>query len=70
MTTGTAVSGVVLGPDLPVLAALEAATAVTQAAIDRHAPAAETIAAAEIEEATLLAYARRAGAEAELEAGS
>lgn len=57
------------GPELPTRGELDAATAATQAAIDRHAPAAEVIAAAEIEAGALHAYAHRPGAEAELQAG-
>jgi creatinine amidohydrolase/Fe(II)-dependent formamide hydrolase-like protein len=57
------------GPDLPTRADLDAATAATQTAIDSRAPAADVIAAAEAEEAVLLAYALRPGAEAELQAG-
>ena len=57
------------GPELPTRADLDAATAATQAAINRRAPAAEVIAAAEIEAGALHAYAHRPGAEAELQAG-
>jgi hypothetical protein len=63
-------SPLVYGPDLPALADLDAATAATAAAIaDPAATPADVMAAAEAEEATLLAYARRPGAEAQLEAG-
>ena len=64
-----AVEGQVYGPELPTRAELDAATAATLSAIGRHAPAAEVIAAAEIEAGALLAYAHRPGAEAELQAG-
>jgi hypothetical protein len=58
------------GPGLPALADLEAATAATQAVLaDPAATAAERIAAAEAEEAVLLAYARRPEADAVLQAG-
>jgi hypothetical protein len=60
----------VYGPDLPARADLDAATAATAAALaDPAASSADMLAAAEAEEATLLAYARQAGAEAELQAG-
>ena len=64
-------SPVAYGPDhLPTLADLEAATAATAAVLaDPGATAADRIAAAEAEEATLLAYARRPEAEAVLQAG-
>jgi hypothetical protein len=59
------------GPDLPTLADLEAATSATAAVLaDPAATAADRIAAAEAEEATLLAYARRPEAEAVLQAGT
>lgn len=67
--TATLSQGQVYGPELPMRAELDAATAATAAAIGRHAPAAETIAAAEREETTLRAYAHRPSAEAELQAG-
>lgn len=58
------------GPGLPTLADLEAATAVTEAVVaDPGATVTDRIAAAEAEEATLLAYARRPEADAVLQAG-
>jgi len=64
-------NGGVYGPQLPVLGDLDAATAATAAAIaDPAAGSAEVIRAAELEEATLLAYLHRPEAEAVLEAGA
>lgn len=58
------------GPDLPTLADLQAATAATEAVFAHPgATPADRIAIAEAEEATLIAYARRPEAEAELQAG-
>jgi hypothetical protein len=58
------------GPDLPTRADLDAVTANTAAVLaDPAAGRADRIRAAEAEEAVLTAYARRPGAEAELEAG-
>ena len=55
---------------LPTRADLDAATARTAAAIsDPSASLADVERAAEMEEATLIAYLQRPGAEAELEAG-
>lgn len=51
------------------LADLRSATAKTQAAIDRKAPAAEVIAAAEAEAGVLHDYEQRPGARAVLKAG-
>jgi hypothetical protein len=60
----------VYGPDLPTLADLEAATAATEAVFAHPgATVPDRIAVAEAEEATLLAYARRPEAKAELQAG-
>jgi hypothetical protein len=54
----------------PTMADLDAATAATAAAIaDPSASRADVERAAELEEAVFVAYARRPGAEAELEAG-
>lgn len=64
------VSPLACGPDLPTLADLQAATAATEAVLaDPNATVTDRIAAAEAEEATLLAYARRPEAEVVLQAG-
>jgi hypothetical protein len=59
----------IYGPGLPGLHDVNAATAASEAVLaDPEATRAERLRVLEAEEATILAYARRPGAEADLEA--
>lgn len=71
VTTASPDEARIIGPELPTRADLDAATAATAAAIADPAArrAGLAVRAAEAEEATLIAYSRRPGAVAELEAG-